>query len=126
MDRMEKIQNKFDIQYTHKYKPRHWFLKLNLDKTKFYHLVPEILGTKKHYRPRRLAKVDLNLTKNFSANKVSLHQLDPNEWYKILGILTEPNDTNAGQIERMHIICRTWNSRMLGSSSTPSKPQLPL
>ena len=33
MDRMEKIQNKFDIQYTNKYKPRHLFLKLNLDKT---------------------------------------------------------------------------------------------
>ena len=90
--------------------------KLNLEKTKFYYLVPRILGTKKLFTPKRLAPAKLNLTKNFSNNKISLHQLDPKDSYKLLGIHSKPNDTNSSQLKHMHQQCAEWNARMLGSS----------
>ena len=88
----------------------------NLGKTIFYYLVPTISNTKKCFTPKRLAKAHLNLTENFSETEISLQQLDPSHPYKLLGIHTEPNDTNAAQLVHMQAICKTWNMRMLGSS----------
>ena len=74
---------------------------LRLYKTRFYYLLPNISGTKKRYRPRHHEKADFNLTKIFSKEVISLHQLYVNEPYRILGILKEPTDNNKVRSERM-------------------------
>ena len=90
--------------------------KLNLEKTDFYHLVPEITKTRKQYKLQNTGR--LTLAENFSDKQVDLRQLKPDQPYKMLGIRTEPADTNVAQINQMKKKCREWNARMLGSSLT--------
>ena len=92
--------------------------KLNLEKTKFYHLVPKICGTRLRFREKRGSTVRLEVMENFSNIWTPLKQLDPTEPYKMLGILTEPADLNRDQVTQMSQIAKNWNSRMLGSALT--------
>ena len=80
----------------------------------FYYLVPYLDGARRRYKSKREAPMNMELTKNFGEDRVSLCQLDPDVPHKMLGIHIEPAESNTTQLSRMKKKCKKWNSRMLG------------
>ena len=92
--------------------------KLALEKTVFYYLVPYLDGTRRRYRSSKECPMELKVTENFNGEPITLRQLDADTPHKMLGIYTEPADTNTRQILVLRKKCRQWNNRMIRSSLT--------
>ena len=68
----------------------------------------------------------IQVNKNFSDVQVPLRQLNPDTPHKILGVLTEPADTNIAQVRELKEKCSTWNKKMIASALTNRQNGCPI